>query len=61
VADTNIYCHPVDYSYDDSDGGPYEAVLEFLQECADFEVDRSREYQLVTFAPHGFLRRRSSR
>jgi cephalosporin hydroxylase len=60
VADTNIYGHPVNFSYGDSDGGPYEAVSEFLRGRNDFEIDHSREYQLVTFAPNGFLRRRSS-
>lgn len=60
VADTNIYGHPVKVFYDNGPGGPFEAVAEFLKDRTDFEVDRSREYQLVTFDPNGFLRRMSA-
>lgn len=37
--------------------GPYEATETFLQENVDFEADRSRESYLITWNPHGYLRR----
>ncbi|GAB2503093.1 CmcI family methyltransferase [Arenimonas alkanexedens] len=38
--------------------GPYEAIETFVQENADFEVDRSQEALFITWNPKGFLRRR---
>ncbi|MDP6849209.1 MAG: CmcI family methyltransferase [Kiritimatiellia bacterium] len=40
--------------------GPYEAVEAFLAEGhgRDFEIDLSRERYLITWPPHGYLRRR---
>ena len=37
--------------------GPYEAVKTFMQENADFTVDRSKEF-LITWNPMGYLRRK---
>lgn len=37
--------------------GPMVATERFLEETSDFEVDYSREKFLITYAPHGFLRR----
>ena len=55
VEDTNVNGHPVD---PDHGPGPMEAVLEFLRESDEFVVDESREKFLLTFNPHGFLRKR---
>lgn len=41
------------------DPGPYEAIEAFVQENADFEVDRSQEALFITWNPKGFLRRRA--
>jgi cephalosporin hydroxylase len=57
VADSNLNGHPVPWLDRRRRDGPYEAVAEFLAERHDFVVDPDREYQLVTFNPHGFLRR----
>ena len=54
VEDTNINAHPV---YEEFGPGPMEAVQDFLKERDDFEVDHSREKLLLTFNPHGWLRR----
>jgi cephalosporin hydroxylase len=58
VADSNINGHPVEQSYPSGVGGPFEAIQQFLAGTDEFEVDRSREYHLVTFNPGGYLRRR---
>lgn len=42
------------------DPGPFEAIEAFVQECPDFETDRSRESFLVTWNPKGFLRRKTA-
>ena len=55
VEDTNVNGHPVD---PDHGPGPMEAVLDFLRESDEFAVDESREKFLLTFNPHGFLRKR---
>jgi len=39
------------------DDNPLRAVEDFLRERPEFEVDRSREKFLVTYAPRGFLKR----
>jgi cephalosporin hydroxylase len=39
--------------------GPYEAIETFVNENADFEVDRSKESFLITWNPKGYLRRTS--
>ena len=38
--------------------GPALAVERFMKENVDFEIDRSPERHLITFAPRAFLRRR---
>lgn len=55
VEDSNVNGHPVDPFFGP---GPYEAVQKFLDSQHDFERDASREKFLLTFNPHGFLRRR---
>lgn len=41
------------------EGGPMEALEEFMLENDDFEVDTSREDKfLMTFNPNGWLRRK---
>ncbi|MEO1919692.1 MAG: CmcI family methyltransferase [Paracoccaceae bacterium] len=37
--------------------GPFEAVEEFLKHHSDFVCDTSQEKHLMTFNPHGFLKR----
>lgn len=54
VEDTNINGHPV---LPDFGPGPMEAVREFLKETRSFEPDTRREKLLLTFNPHGFLKR----
>jgi cephalosporin hydroxylase len=54
VQDTNINGHPAVPEYGP---GPMEAVVEFMKDNKDFEIDRSRERQLLTYFPMGFLRR----
>lgn len=43
----------------EAEPGPLGAIERFLAEAPEFEVDRSRERYLATFAPNGFLRRRA--
>ena len=38
--------------------GPFEAVHEFLRTNPDFEIDHSRESFLITWNPHGYLKRK---
>ena len=56
VEDSNINGHPVMPEFGP---GPWEATQEFLEEDADFTLDRSREKFLLTFNPRGFLKRRT--
>lgn len=37
--------------------GPYEATVEFLKECQEFEIDSSREDFVITWNPCGYLKR----
>jgi cephalosporin hydroxylase len=57
VQDSNINGHPVLPNWADGDGGPMEAIKEFLASNDEFQVDQAREKFLFTFSPHGFLRR----
>ena len=57
VQDTNINGHPVLPHWADGDGGPMEAVHEFMAGNDEFQVDASRERLLFTFSPGGFLKR----
>lgn len=54
VEDTNINGHP---TFPQFGPGPYEAVEAFLRSNTDFVMDHSREKFLMTFNPHGFLKR----
>jgi cephalosporin hydroxylase len=53
VEDTNINSWR-----DQVEPGPLEALREFLRENDDFEIDRSKERFMMTFAPGGYLRRK---
>lgn len=55
VQDSNVNGHPVMPNF--GEGGPWEAVTEFLATNKNFEIDKSRERLLFTFCPNGFLRR----
>jgi cephalosporin hydroxylase len=55
VQDSNVNGHPVMPNF--GEGGPWEAVSDFLAVNKDFEVDKSRERLMFTFAPNGYLRR----
>jgi cephalosporin hydroxylase len=55
VQDSNVNGHPVMPNF--GEGGPWEAVAEFLAGNKNFEIDKSRERLLFTFAPSGYLRR----
>jgi len=54
VEDTNINGHPV---LPEFGPGPREAVDAFLATNSAFEIDERREKFLMTFNPHGFLRK----
>jgi cephalosporin hydroxylase len=56
VEDSNINGHPVLPGFGP---GPLEAIQEFFKENQNFEVDYAREKFLVTFNPHGYLRRKA--
>ncbi len=58
VEDTNVNGHP---SMKDHGPGPWEAVQAFLEKNHDFRVDYSRQRQLLTFNPGGYLQRCSER
>lgn len=47
--------HPIEWEWDND--GPYEAIEFFLKVSKDFEVDWECEKHLMTFNPHGYLRR----
>lgn len=55
VQDSNVNGHPVMPNF--GEGGPWEAVADFLATNKNFEIDKSRERLLFTFAPNGYLRR----
>jgi len=55
VEDTNINGHP---TLQEFGPGPMEAVLRFLSETDDFEVDRRCERFLMTLNPSGYLKRK---
>jgi cephalosporin hydroxylase len=57
VEDSNVNGHPI---RPDFGPGPMEAVDDFLAECGDFEIDRTREKFYMTFNPRGYLRRTQS-
>jgi cephalosporin hydroxylase len=57
VQDTVINGHPLLPNWGDGDGGPMEALREFLAGTDEFVVDASRERMLFTFCPSGFLKR----
>jgi cephalosporin hydroxylase len=52
VEDSNVNGHPV---YPNFGPGPYEAVLEFLNENNSFKIDNTMEKFYITFNPNGFL------
>ena len=56
VEDTNLNGHPVAGW---EDGGPMEALDEWLPAHPEFEIDRSREKFFLTTQPKGFLKRRN--
>lgn len=56
VEDTNINGHPVEPTFGP---GPMEALQRFLEENDDFEVDQGREKFMLTFNPHGWLRKKA--
>jgi cephalosporin hydroxylase len=39
--------------------GPYEAIESFIEEGADFVIDREQESFLITWNPKGYLKRRA--
>jgi cephalosporin hydroxylase len=54
VEDGDINGHPV---YPDFGPGPMEAIDEFFRENRDYLIDTKREKFLLTFNPHGYLKR----
>jgi cephalosporin hydroxylase len=57
VEDTNVNGHPAS---PDHGPGPWEAVHEFLSKNHAFEIDLECQRHLLTFFPHGWLRRTSN-
>ncbi len=54
VEDTNTAGNPISLK---NDGGPYQAVKEFLRKNRDFVIDKQCERFRVTWNPSGFLKR----
>jgi len=54
--DGHVNGQPVQEFAFGADGGPFEAVTEFLELHPEFTADRSRE-GLITWSPKGFLQR----
>lgn len=54
VEDTHVSGHPVSWQWG---FGPYEAIEEFLKNNEAFVVDISWEKLLITYNPHGFLKK----
>jgi len=54
VEDTNINGNPV---RKDFGPGPHEAIEQYMNEDDTFEIDCSREKHLLTFNPHGYLKK----
>jgi len=57
VEDTNVNGHPAS---PDHGPGPWEAVHEFLARNRSFEIDLTCQRHLLTFFPHGWLKRVSN-
>jgi len=55
VEDSNVNGHPVNPHHRP---GPMEAIVDFLKENSNFEIDKTREKHYITFNPSGFLKRR---
>jgi cephalosporin hydroxylase len=55
VEDTIISGHPIKNDY--PEGGPWEAVEEFLKANDNFVIDHSREKFYMTFNRNGYLKR----
>jgi cephalosporin hydroxylase len=55
VEDSNINGHPAAPGWGP---GPMEAVMQFMQENRDFEIDKECEKLLLTANPNGYLRKR---
>jgi cephalosporin hydroxylase len=54
VQDGILSGHPVE---DQMDGGPGEAIDQFLEGNKDFKIDRARERLMFTYCPRGYLKR----
>jgi cephalosporin hydroxylase len=57
INDTNLGGNPVESKYCPVPG-PMGAVVEFMKENQDFEIDKTRERFMVTFFPNGWLKRK---
>lgn len=57
VQDTHLGGHPNDHFSVRKGSGPWEAREEFLKVNKYFKIDRSREKNLITQYPSGFLKR----
>jgi len=55
VEDTDMNGHPI---LPKAGPGPWEAAEEFLKENHDFAIDPEREKLMLTFNPHGYLKRK---
>jgi len=55
VEDSNVNGHPVNKEHGP---GPMEAILEFIKDNKQFEVDKSREKFYLTFNPNGYLKKK---
>lgn len=61
VEDSNLNGHPLSPSWHvptANEGGPFEAIEEFMQERHDFTIDPAMEQRfLFSFAPSGYLKK----
>jgi cephalosporin hydroxylase len=54
VEDTNVNGHPTNLEHGP---GPMEAVLEFMKDNSQFQIDKNRERFMMTLNPNGYLKR----
>jgi cephalosporin hydroxylase len=57
VEDGILDLFPPDDHFGWIEEGPYPAILDFLRDHPEFEIDEDGERYIMTYNPRGFLRR----